>query len=391
MNERLQEVVEELEQTRWAAALTDPEWNLVWVSNEMKKLLGESDEEKLGYGRNMLEVWNTDVWSRSVTRDSQLESFGQGIPHMMGEIPGGKERIIEVIRERFPEYVDLIHELEPAPPPTVSVMTFEYLQEHLEPVSVRALTLRLHDADGSRLGVLQLYGSALPATILALVARGDEGMFTRMAKLVSPGRRQAAVMFTDLQDSGVLSRRLPSAAYFELVARITSAIDRVVIDHVGIVGKHVGDGATAFFLADDLGSSSSAARAAIDAARGVSEAAGRAAKEVAEETGLIQSTDLMVNVGVHWGGTLYMGQLVTGGRLEVTALGDAVNECARIQQSARDGEVLASKNLIEHLEDEDAVAMGLDADSMVYRTVAELPGADEKAIRDAGTIPVTVL
>ena len=123
----------------------------------------------------------------------------------------------------------------------------------------------------------------------------------------------------------------------------------------------------------------------------MSEAAGRAAKEVAEETGLIQSTELKVNVGVHWGGTLYMGQLVTGGRLEVTALGDAVNECARIQQSAREGEVLASKNLIEHLEDSDAEALGLDPDSMVYRTVADLPGADEKAIRDAGTIPVTIL
>jgi hypothetical protein len=35
--------------------------------------------------------------------------------------------------------------------------------------------------------------------------------------------------------------------------------------------------------------------------------------------------------------------------------------------------------------------LGLDPDSMVYRTVADLPGADEKAIRDAGTIPVTIL
>ena len=391
MDPRLQEVIEELEQTRWAAAVTDPEWNLVWISEEMKKLIGEFDEEKLGYGKNMLEVWNSDVWSRSVTRDSQVESFGQGIPYMIDEIPGGKDRIIDVIRDKFPEYVDALDGLEPAPPPTVSVMTFDYLQGDLEPVSVRALTLRLHDADGQKLGVMQLYGSALPATILSLVARGDEGMFTRMAKLVTPGRRQAAVMFTDLQDSGVLSRRLPSAAYFQLVAHITSAIDRVVIDHVGIVGKHVGDGATAFFLADDAGSSSAAARAAVAAARGVAEAAGEAAKEVAEETGLIQSTELKVNVGVHWGGTLYMGQLVTGGRLEVTALGDAVNECARIQQSAREGEVLASKNLIEHLEDSDAEALGLDPDSMVYRTVADLPGADEKAIRDAGTIPVTIL
>jgi class 3 adenylate cyclase len=86
-----------------------------------------------------------------------------------------------------------------------------------------------------------------------------------------------------------------------------------------------------------------------------------------------------------------MGQLVTGGRLEVTALGDRVNEASRIQESARDGEVLASKSLIEHLTDEDAAALGLDADGVIYRTVAELDSVTDKALRDAGGIPVTVL
>ncbi|HZB78723.1 MAG TPA: hypothetical protein VE522_02605 [Actinomycetota bacterium] len=82
---------------------------------------------------------------------------------------------------------------------------------------------------------------------------------------------------------------------------------------------------------------------------------------------------------------------MSDGRLEITALGDRVNECARIEQSARDGQILASKSLIENLEDEDAKALGLDPDRVTYRMVAELPGADEKAERDAGTIPVTEL
>jgi len=33
-------------------------------------------------------------------------------------------------------------------------------------------------------------------------------------------------------------------------------------------------------------------------------------------------------------------------RLEITALGDAVNECACIQESAQPGEILASKELL---------------------------------------------
>jgi len=57
-----------------------------------------------------------------------------------------------------------------------------------------------------------------------------------------------------------------------------------------------------------------------------------------------------VSVGVHWGGSLYMGQVVTRGRLEVTALGDEVNECARIQRAASGGAILASKGVLERLD-----------------------------------------
>jgi class 3 adenylate cyclase len=45
-----------------------------------------------------------------------------------------------------------------------------------------------------------------------------------------------------------------------------------------------------------------------------------------------------------------MGQVVTGGRLGVTALGDEVNECARMKQTATGGALLASKALIERLD-----------------------------------------
>ena len=84
-----------------------------------------------------------------------------------------------------------------------------------------------------------------------------------------------------------------------------------------------------------------------------------------------------------------MGQLVTGGRLEATALGDEVNEAARIEQSAKDGAALASKTLVERLDPDDARALGIDPATVIYRSVDELPGSDEKAVRDAGSIAVT--
>ena len=393
MHPELAAIAEDLEGMHVAGAITDTEWRLVWLSTEMKVLLGEHDEGKLGYGNHIFDNWCSATWRDTITEDSEQNSFVTSFPYIAYETPGGIEKIIEIVakHDRSLEewgHVDLA-DLTPRQPPPVWGTVIEYVQPGFKPVDVRAIFIRLHGSGGEHLGTLQLYGSALPARILALVARGDESMFTRMSQLVDPGRRQAAVLFADLQESGVLSRRLPSAAYFKLISAVTDAMDQAVIEHVGIVGKHAGDGLTAFFLADDLGSSSAAAHAAICAARNISVVAHTAAKKVGEETGLVEAGDLRVNIGVHWGGTLYMGQLVTGGRLEVTALGDAVNECARIQESARDGDALASKSLIEHLTAAHASDLGLDQDGLVYRSISEMAHASEKAKRDAGSIPVT--
>jgi class 3 adenylate cyclase len=256
---------------------------------------------------------------------------------------------------------------------------------------VQFVATRLTAEDGTFMGTAFVYGSVLPARLVALVTRGSEEMFERMAALVEPGRRSAAVLFADLQSSGTLSRRLPSAAYFELVRDLTTAMDQVVIRHEGIVGKHAGDGVTAFFLLDDFESPSLCAAAAIEAAHEVRASVCRVAEDLADRTGLFEAADCAINIGVHWGGTLFIGQVVTGGRLEVTALGDEVNEGARIQQSARDGAILGSKALVERLSLEDGRRIGVDPEEVVYQPVADLPSADAKAMRDAGTLPVTEL
>lgn len=405
---RLALVARELAETRGAAMLWDSEWTLVWVSEELKLLIGEQDESKLGVGRNVIEAYMTDTWSDRISIESQLELCTDAFPIFMHDTPGGKERVVELVKRQAadcPEAFDWVGDagvsdaaidaffehVEPVEPAPIWVHRFDFLQEGFPPSAVNEVNVRLHDSSGDFFGTASLYDPGLPARVLALVARGSEEMYERMAKLTGGGRRQAAILFADLQGSAVLSRRLPSVAYFKLIKALTSAIDDIVVRRKGIVGKHAGDGSSAFFLSEDVGSSSAAVREAIEAARDVIVAARDAAKEVGEETGLVEAEDCLVNVAVHWGGTLYMGQLVTGGRLEVTALGDEVNECARIQQSARDGQVLVSKTLLEHLTDADADALGIDPDGVLYRTLLELPGATDKAKRDAGSIPVTTL
>ena len=384
----LAEIAEQLERTGWAAQLLDSQWRLVWASRELKTLIGASDDSSLGYGVHMAEAFVKGGWADTMPQRSAVRWMGELLPRMSADMPGGEAAVRALLS---PEIASALEPANDAEPGDLWASHIDFLQGDLPPARVNYVAARARDDSGKVVGIVLMYGSSLPASVLALVARGNQGMFERMMRLIEPGRRRAAILFADIQASGVLSRRLSSAAYFKVIRAATTAIDQVVVHNLGIVGKHVGDGVTAFFLADDLGSASGAARAALDAARSMPAAAYRAVVELGEELGPVDLRDSALNVGVHYSGALYMGQVVTGGRLEVTALGDEVNECARIQEPARDGAVLASKDVVERLEDPDAEALGIDPDRMSYRTVAELEHATDKAVRDAGGIAVTTV
>lgn len=244
------------------------------------------------------------------------------------------------------------------------------------------LELRINDDRGEFVGVARLVRTALPEGLLTILGRGDQRLFERMDRISEPARRPAGILLADLEASGALSRRLSSRGYFDLIRDLTDLIDSSVIAHQGIVGKHAGDGGSALFPVAEFDSESAAARATLETARAV--------RDGAEHLGPAGVT-VKVNVGVHWGATLMIGQVATRGRLEVTALGDQMNEGARIEAAAVGGAILASKDLIERLDPADAEASGLDPDALSYTPLAELDGVSAKAIRDAGTIAVTAL
>jgi class 3 adenylate cyclase len=369
----LARLIEAMEASGWSGEVVDARWRLRWVGEETRILLGGLSDEALGVGRSFVRTRTGDPLEHSVVFESQLAYMRTLLPIVLAD---GVER--EQLRADLgPAFAHLLDEVQPAPAPPAWTGTIEIVIGEPPPIGVRYLALRAHRADGELIGTAFVYGAAMPARVSAWLTRGSAEMFARMARLAVPGRREAAILFADVQASSELSRHVSSAAYFELVRRLTTAIDDRVDAGVGVVGKHAGDGASAFFLAEDLGSASAAARSALEAARAIA--------AIPEDDGV------RLNVGVHWGATLYMGQIVTGGRLEVTALGDEVNECARIQQSARDGTILVSKTLIERLSEDDAAAVGVDPVGMSYRALAELPGVDEKAVRDAGGVPVCEL
>lgn len=376
--------VEALVASGWAAILLDAADQLVWVSTEMAKFIGEDNPRRLGVGQHIVDAFFTDAWLRRMTPASALELFRDVVPFFIHTVPGGADGIAE---RMAPPFRELLAAAAPAPRPEVFTGRFDYCEDGLEPYEVRYLAIRIRDETGAAIGSVVLTYMGLRPTLVSLLARGDESMYERMAALVEPGRHPAAILFADLQDSGDLSRRLPTARYFELIRGLSSRFDHAVATSHGVVGKHAGDGMTAFFLADGDEGSAQATSGALRTACEVQ----RWAAEMTESLADAVPAGVRANVGLHWGTNLYMGQVVPGGRLDVTALGDEVNECARLQESTRNGGISASKAFAELLPENEARDLGIDLGRVLYQPLAQLPGVSEKAIRDAGTLAVALL
>ena len=211
----------------------------------------------------------------------------------------------------------------------------------------------------------------------------DPGYLQQMFAMSSARRRAAAVLFADLESSAALARRLSTGSYFTLIRRIIRATDQCIVDAGGLVGRHVGDGVVAFFPVENYNSESAAANACITSVRAI-----RAVISDVAERCELAADEVVMRFGLHWGATLFMGSITTSARTEVTALGDEANETARIEACATGGRTLASKQLIERLDDGDAAALDIDLDHLAYIRLADLDTATDKARRGAPAIAV---
>ena len=386
VDERLENLAARLEEGGLAAYVFDADWRLVWVSSGMQAILGESDVGRLGIGRHLLLNRLSPAWRDTLTPESVRRWLSDRISLMLaceGDADQLLEKVGHVVSDAayHAEIEAIVKEQASAPAPALTarpVRTTSWGE-------ITMVTTAIRERNGELVGIVEIAWPHLPPPLAVLLLRGELEMFERMARLQEPSRREAAIVFADLEHSGTLSRHLPSATYFELIRKLTSEIDHIVAAAGGVVGRHAGDGASAFFLADEAGSASIAATAAIEAARSLGDLGPQAAREIG-----IEDSSVRLNVGAHWGATLYMGQ-VTGGRLEVTALGDEVNECARVQESAHGGSVLVTKDLLERLDESDMRRLAIVPSAISYKALAEIEGVSEKAVRDAGGLAVTAL
>lgn len=367
----LDEVIAELEATRAACFVLDAALRLRWASSELHAMIGAGREE-LGYGEHLIEALARPAWTSRITAESMQAAGERLMPFVVAHAEGydgpGAGLLPEPARAG----------VEPTRPPAMWTGTLDYMELNGTVVPSRYSVTLLGHPEAGWIGAAVVIGSPLRATVLDLLTRGDEQLFERIASLATPRAEPAAVLFVDMENSTRLSKQLSTSAYFELISHVLTATDEAIARNDGIVGKHAGDGATGFFRSSDSGGASRAARGAIQTALEVQ----RAVSELAHDP------PLSLNVGVHFAPRLYLGQLITSGRLEVTALGDEVNECARVQESSRGGAILATKLLLEQLDPQDAAALGISPAAMVYTQLSDWPTATDKARRDAAALPV---
>jgi class 3 adenylate cyclase len=375
-----------LQQAGFSALVWDARFRVVGVTDEALTIL------RLGtrgldppLGRHMFSAdWVTlmERLQGGATLDSQRTVFRALAPSIVAANDGDAEAVRATVDSRLHDLLDGV-EAEPGPPVWTTRIDVNF-GDRTTPLDVLVVTLR--DPDGQVAGGATISKPGVGGAVMAVLATGDATMFDRMLGLLEPARRASAILFADLESSTPLSRRLSTHGYFALMRRLFYRADRSVVSAGGIVGKHVGDGITAFFLPEHAGSESRAARACIETAQRLREDAAAAAERSHVDPGQV-----VLRMGLHWGAGAYIGRLLTSGRTEVTALGDEVNEAARIEACAAGGLILASKTLIERLNGNDAIALGLIPGDIEYRPLGDFPDATGKALRDAPLLPVTVL
>jgi class 3 adenylate cyclase len=372
-----------LQRAGFAAAVWDSRWRVVAATDDLLTIFGGGiTKPDPPLGRHLFSSeWVSFQVAQpgGATLESQREVFRSVAPVMMGSAAGGREELEQLIDPRLHDVLDGI---EPVAVPAVS-STRVNVNFGDRTTAVDTFFAPLHDGNGRWVGGITITKPGLPGAILSMLSLGDAALFERMLPLTQAARRPSAILFADLESSTPLARKLSTQAYFALVRRLVVRADESVVQAGGIVGKHAGDGITGFFLAEQAGSESAAARACIEAARRLR----RDAAEAATRSKL-QAGEVVLRMGLHWGDSAYIGRLLTSGRTEVTALGDEVNEAARIEACATGGRILASKALIERLDADGAAVLDLDTAGITYTPLAELPTATDKARRDAPAISV---
>jgi class 3 adenylate cyclase len=160
---------------------------------------------------------------------------------------------------------------------------------------------------------------------------------------VSPERRTVTLLFSDVKGSTAMAEGLDPEEVLEIMNGAFDLLIEPVYRHEGTLARLMGDAVLAFFGAplaheDDP---ERAIRAALEILAG----ARRYAERLERERGL---SGFNVRAGIHTG-LVVVGEVGSDLRVEYTAMGDAINLAARMEQNAPPGGILITHDTYRHV------------------------------------------
>lgn len=179
-------------------------------------------------------------------------------------------------------------------------------------------------------------GKYLPRDIAAQILRDPEGLSLHGEK------RELFIVFTDLEGFTKLSHAIPPETVASLLNRYLEMLSDVVLRHGGTIDKFVGDAVVAFWGAP-IARSDDGERA-VRAAIAMHAAGEQFRREAGEDVPRIGRT----RVGLHYGDAV-VGNFGGEGRIQYTALGDAMNTASRLESANKQlgTSVLVSRDALE--------------------------------------------
>ncbi|HEV2303763.1 MAG TPA: adenylate/guanylate cyclase domain-containing protein [Stellaceae bacterium] len=151
----------------------------------------------------------------------------------------------------------------------------------------------------------------------------------RLADIAQGSEREIAIMFVDIRGFTAFSEgRLPYDVVFVL-NRYFAAVGQAIEAAGGRVDKFIGDGVMALF--GIAGDGAAGCRAALEAARLVSERLGELNRSVQSEL----DRPIRIGIGIH-AGPVIVGEMGYGRASAMTAIGDAVNTASRLESLTKE-------------------------------------------------------
>lgn len=156
-------------------------------------------------------------------------------------------------------------------------------------------------------------------------------------------RQLVTALFADLRGFTTLSENSTPEQVVQLLNRYFTVASDVIFEHGGTLDKYIGDGLLALFGApyESEQQATQAVRAAIALQRRMP-----AFNEELEREGL---PTIAIGIGINTGQAI-VGYVGSETRLDYTAIGDAINTAARLENQAKAGQIIVSETTLHALE-----------------------------------------